>query len=61
MQPISETQLAAFTAKLGANGNNRVVQPLKERTLYLAADIPTGAASMLVSTAFAAAVAMFAF
>jgi hypothetical protein len=50
-----------FKARLDAKGNNRVVMPLNDRTLYLAADVPTGAASMLISGAFAAAVAMLAF
>ena len=66
VQPINETQLTFFTSRLAGNqafasgkGNNRVVQPLNARKLYLAADVPvageSGAASIFASAALAIA------
>ena len=59
VQPISKAQLQKFTQYLadksdfaGGNGNNRVVQPLNDRKLYIAAE--TGASSIAASLAFAA-------
>ena len=46
VQPISDDQLLKFTAGLSGNpdrngkGNNRIVMPLNDRQLYLAADVP---------------------
>ena len=65
VQPISAAQLLSFTKNLegnaafaGGKGNNRVIQLLNDRTLYMAADV--GAASyMMASVAIAAAVLSF--
>ena len=61
VQPISEAQLKRFTAVLaddddfaGGKGNNRVVQPLNDRTLYFAKESVSGATYTMASLAVAA-------
>ena len=61
VQPISEAQLQKFTAMLaddnnfaGGKGNNRVVQPLNDRTLYFAKGSDSGATYTMASLAVAA-------
>lgn len=62
VQPISSTQLSAFTSRWADNsnfsagkGNNRVVMPIQERTLYyhtrdFATTLATGAAALALAT-----------
>jgi len=65
VQPISDAQLKKFTDRMAGNnafaggkGNNRVVQPLNARTLYFAADVAEGAASLAMGAAVAALTAL---
>ena len=39
-QPISDAQLLKFTSKLGNTGNNRVLQAVNDRTVYLSTVAP---------------------
>ena len=64
VQPISKAQLQKFTQYLaddasfgGGNGNNRVVQPLHDRTLYMASE---SGATYITASLVAAATAMVA-
>ena len=67
VQPISDAQLARFTERMadnnafaGGKGNNRVVQPLNDREVFFAANVPveSGSASLFAGAAMAVVVAM---
>lgn len=67
VQPISDAQLVRFTARMadnqafaGGKGNNRVVQPLNARELFIAADVPveSGSVSLFAGAAMAVVAAM---
>jgi len=59
--PISDAQLAGFTKFFASdktfangNGNNRVIQPLNQRTLYFTADAATSITTSALAFAMAA-------
>ena len=67
VQPISDAQLTRFTQRMadnnafaGGNGNNRVVQPLNARELFIAADVPveSGSTSLFAGAAMAVVAAL---
>ena len=66
VQPISQTQFTKFTQRLAGNaafasgnGNNRVIMPIEDRTIYMTKD--GGAAAGLTFAAAVAALTALAF